>query len=208
MKKCYKCGIIKSLSDFNNNKNKKDGKASECRVCKNKIDREFNFKNRKPVKIYTIEEKKIAISDANKKYRESNREKLRIKNREYRLLNKQKINIKSKNKRASDSMFKLKSLLRHRICEAFKKSKWNKNKGSRILLGAEFDIVKLHIESKFDIRMSWENHGPKTWHIDHIIPLASATTEEELYNLCHYTNLQPLWWSDNLSKGSKLNFNT
>ena len=58
----------------------------------------------------------------------------------------------------------------------------------------------------FDERMSWENHGAKTWHIDHIIPLASAKTEEEVFLLCHYTNLQPLWWSDNLSKGSKLNF--
>ena len=105
-------------------------------------------------------------------------------------------------------MFKLKGTLRHRICEAFKKSKWNKNKGSKVLLGAEFNIVKLHIENKFDERMSWENHGPKTWHIDHIIPLASAKTEDELFKLCHYTNLQPLWWSDNLSKGTKLDFNT
>ena len=50
--------------------------------------------------------------------------------------------------------------------------------------------------------MSWENRNE--WHVDHIIPLCSAKTQEELYNLCHYTNLQPLWVKDNLTKGSKI----
>jgi hypothetical protein len=42
------------------------------------------------------------------------------------------------------------------------------------------------------------------WHIDHITPLSLATTEEELYKLNHYINLQPLWASENQSKGSKI----
>ena len=50
--------------------------------------------------------------------------------------------------------------------------------------------------------MSWDNYGE--WHIDHIIPLASATTEEGVLKLYHYSNLQPLWAKDNLSKGSKI----
>ena len=51
--------------------------------------------------------------------------------------------------------------------------------------------------------MTWENHGHGGWHIDHIIPLDSALSEEELYKLCHYTNLQPLWAKDNIRKGNK-----
>ena len=50
--------------------------------------------------------------------------------------------------------------------------------------------------------MSWENQGK--WHIDHIIPLSSAANEEELYKLCHFTNLQPMWATDNIRKGSKI----
>jgi hypothetical protein len=50
--------------------------------------------------------------------------------------------------------------------------------------------------------MSWDNYGE--WHIDHIIPLASADTEEEVLKLYHYTNLQPLWAIDNIRKGSKI----
>jgi hypothetical protein len=50
--------------------------------------------------------------------------------------------------------------------------------------------------------MSWSNHGK--WHIDHIIPLSSAKSKEELVKLCHYTNLQPLWALDNLGKANKI----
>ena len=57
--------------------------------------------------------------------------------------------------------------------------------------------------------MTWENYGEdeeknkvKAWHIDHIIPLSSAKSEDELIALSHYTNLQPLWAMDNLKKGA------
>lgn len=50
--------------------------------------------------------------------------------------------------------------------------------------------------------MTWDNYGK--WHIDHIVPLVSAKTEEEMYKLCHYTNLQPLWALDNIKKGDNL----
>jgi len=51
--------------------------------------------------------------------------------------------------------------------------------------------------------MSWSNHGD--WHIDHIIPVASAIDEEELYKLNHFSNLQPLWRDENLKKGDNFN---
>lgn len=50
--------------------------------------------------------------------------------------------------------------------------------------------------------MSWNNYGIY-WHIDHIIPLASAKNIEELYKLNHYTNLQPLEAKENMRKGSR-----
>ena len=49
--------------------------------------------------------------------------------------------------------------------------------------------------------MSWENQGK--WHLDHIIPISSAKTEEDVIRLNHYTNFQPLWAEDNFKKGKK-----
>jgi hypothetical protein len=50
--------------------------------------------------------------------------------------------------------------------------------------------------------MSFENHGK--WHLDHIVPISSAKTEEEVIALNHHTNFQPLWAFDNLSKGNRI----
>lgn len=65
-------------------------------------------------------------------------------------------------------------------------------------MGCTYLEVKNHLESKFEPWMSWENYGKYNgelnygWDIDHIIPLSSAKTEEELLKLFHYSNLQPL----------------
>lgn len=57
-----------------------------------------------------------------------------------------------------------------------------------------------YIEKQFVDGMCWDNYGE--WHIDHIKPLSKfdLTSLEEQYSANHYTNLQPLWKKDNLSK--------
>lgn len=54
--------------------------------------------------------------------------------------------------------------------------------------------------------MSWENYGIRGWHIDHIKPCASFDLSiiEEQKECFHYTNLQPLWWHENLAKSDKI----
>jgi len=69
-------------------------------------------------------------------------------------------------------------------------------------VGCEPSILIKHIESQFVDGISWDNYGK--WHLDHRIPLSMAKTEEELYKLCHFTNLQPMWAEENLKKGSKI----
>jgi hypothetical protein len=76
---------------------------------------------------------------------------------------------------------------------------WISKKSKSIeILGCSFEEFKLYLESKFEPWMTWENKGLYNgelnygWDIDHIIPISSATTEEEIIKLNHYTNLQPL----------------
>ena len=88
--------------------------------------------------------------------------------------------------------------------EFLKSKNITKNNSTFNIVGCPPIFLKEHLEKQFTDGMSWENHGLYGWHIDHIIPLASAKTEEEIYKLCHYTNLQPLWSTDNWKKGAKI----
>lgn len=74
------------------------------------------------------------------------------------------------------------------------------------LCGTSVSGLKIHLESLWRDGMNWNNYGPFGWHVDHKIPCASfdVTKIEELRMCFHYTNLQPLWWYENLSKGSKI----
>jgi hypothetical protein len=69
------------------------------------------------------------------------------------------------------------------------------------ILGCTIQEFKLHIEFQFKDGMSWDNRGE--WHIDHIMPLSMAKTEDELVRLNHYKNLRPLWAHENLTKSDK-----
>ena len=54
--------------------------------------------------------------------------------------------------------------------------------------------------------MTWDNYGKGGWDIDHIYPCSKfdLTQEENIYKMCHYTNLQPMWHLDNIRKGNKI----
>lgn len=98
----------------------------------------------------------------------------------------------------------LMSRLRARTCGAFRQQGFKKGTKTGDMLGCEWEFLKTHIGAQFTEGMSWENRH--LWHVDHIIPLASAKDEDTLIRLCHYSNLQPLWKRDNQSKGAKMPF--
>jgi hypothetical protein len=96
--------------------------------------------------------------------------------------------------------YKIASRLRCRIYKAIK----NKTNTSQELIGCNYDFLMGYLEKQFTNGMSWDNYGE--WHIDHRKPCASfdLSSPEQQKLCCHYTNLQPLWAKDNLSKGDKL----
>lgn len=106
--------------------------------------------------------------------------------------------------RRTDPLVALETNLRSIVRFAFKREGYKKPGKAERILGAPWVAVKTHIETQFRDGMTWENRGMRGWHVDHIIPLASANTQEELLRLCHYTNLQPLWGHENMKKSSRL----
>lgn len=105
-----------------------------------------------------------------------------------------------KEKRKTDPLFACKARLRSRMNMFFRNSGYAKPSQTEKLLGIDWGGFKTYFEKLFVNGMSWDNRD--LWHIDHVIPLNSAKTIEELEKLCHYTNLQPLWIKDNLIKGA------
>jgi hypothetical protein len=92
--------------------------------------------------------------------------------------------------------------MRVRICGYLKSKNISKNNKTFNIVGCTPEQLKEHLEKQFINGMSWNNRGD--WHIDHIIPLSSVKTEEELLKLFHYSNLQPLWAIDNIKKSNKI----
>lgn len=115
-------------------------------------------------------------------------------------------NARQKEKYHNDPKFALKKNLRDRLSKALKSKKWIKGSKFSQYIGCDLETLKKHFESKFKEGMTWDNYGngPNDWVIDHITPLASAETLEQIYELCHYTNLQPLWRIENSLKSDKI----
>jgi hypothetical protein len=174
---CGKCEEEKELCEFNKRKNRKGEiiLRGYCKSCHTKSSIFYAKKNPEKQKNNRI-----------KWYRN----------------NSKKLISKLKEKRNTDILYKLRIGIRTRVKQALK---FNFKKGKIIkLLGIDINGLKTYLESKFTEGMSWENYGLLGWHIDHIIPLSSAKTQEEFDLLCHYTNLQPLWAEDNLKKSNKI----
>ena len=137
-----------------------------------------------------------------KLYRDSNEEKIKKYRIKWKLDNKYYHLNYQKNRINNDHMFKLSRNVRSRINGYLKKHNIIKQNRTFDIVGCSPEFLREHIEKQFTEGMSWGLLGQHI-HIDHIIPLSSANTEEEIYKLCHYSNLQPLWAEDNLKKSNK-----
>lgn len=197
MKQCAKCKETKPLTEFNKNKKTKDGFQFRCKLCRNEYYRKYNLENKQKIK------------QIHQKWREENKEWVKANNKKYYKENKEKIKESYKDykkkylrkKRIEDPMFKLKQNVRSRTYQAIK-GKYKKNNTTIEYLGCGFLFYKEFLQKQFKKGMTFDNYGD--WHIDHIIPLASAKTEEELIKLFHYTNTQPLWAEENIKKSDKI----
>jgi hypothetical protein len=178
---CTLCNVIKPVSDFDKNKRQSKGFVNQCKLCR---------------------------SNKNKKRYKNNAEVRKKQTLEYYYNNKEKVyasrRIRRREREKTDLNFKLRRRLRNRLYYALKKKSWKKNTHFSEYIGCSREELIHHIESQFQPGMSWDNYG--MWEIDHQIALSLANTPEEMYALCHYTNLKPLWEKDNATKSNNVEF--
>lgn len=105
-------------------------------------------------------------------------------------------------RRKSNPLLKIAAMTRLVVWNSLTRKNFKKMKRTSEILGCSFEFFKEHIERQFIKGMSWDNR--KEWHVDHIVPLSSAVTEEEVIALTHFTNLRPMFATDNRKKGDKV----
>lgn len=230
-KECTKCKKNILLEEFNKDKNTKSGYRSHCKMCikLNYIKNSSIYKERqktdeyKEVKKQYYKNNREKLLQKNKQFKDNNKEKLieyrknkyqnnkenvLLYTKEYSIKNKEKIvkrNIEyQKNRIKNDALYKFSFYTRCNIRSSFKRGdvKYRKTNKASDILGCTIDYFREYIESKFLEAMTFDNYGE--WHLDHIIPIATAKNEQDIIRLNHYTNFQPLWAIDNMKKGKKL----
>lgn len=166
-KKCTKCGIVYPVDCFNKCKKNRSGLRSECRYCQKEIDR---------------------------KYREANREKERIRHKEYF------------EKRRQDPVKRLADDSRSRIRNAYEHGNKSENSFASKITGLSPNELRKYLIETYEANYGESFDENEKVEIDHIIPISLASSEEEVIKLCHYSNLQLLKAEDNKRKGTKENF--
>ncbi len=182
-KKCTKCKKEKTIDKFSKEKAGKYGVRGDCKSCnsiKHKKWREDNSEYEKERQKKWRDENPDYSAEWERNNKERRKEKRRL------------LFEKHPEKRVIAN-------LRTRIYHSLVGRKCSMMN----LVGCSAKELREHLESQFTEGMTWDNYGE--WHVDHIRPCASfdLSCVEQQRECFHYTNLQPLWAKDNLSKGSK-----
>jgi hypothetical protein len=197
LKKCTKCNEILPIHEFHNNKGTLLGLQNQCKKCKFTMDKNYRenppkgresflerqkesyqkYKNNSPEKYNLFLEKRRGTRDYSQEYQRT----------------------------ISNEMLNAKYSIRHCIISSLKIRNITKSKlvmKTEDILGCKFEVFKEYLESQFEEGMNWLNHGK--WHIDHKVPLYVGVTNDEIVKLNHYSNFQPLWATENMSKSKKM----
>jgi len=230
IKFCNRCKIEKKKELFGKDKSTKTQLSVYCKECTKVINKEKRLVNIDKIKVKLclkrqqpspktkkcrICEKEKGINDFSKNinhkygfhdackecyidawriYCSQNRNKIRAINRKSYLINREK--------NENNPAFVVARLTRRRIFDACRAQMIKPKLKPLELIGCSWQQFAEYLESKFGDKLSWDNRGLHGWHIDHIKPCASfdLSDEQQLKQCFHYTNCQPLWYSDNISK--------
>jgi len=213
---CMECARIKASSNYHSNRDaiaaqRRAKYATDAEIAQASKDR--TARHRAVIGRDALREKDAAYYEANcerikaraRNWSAHNRERKRQTNTAWNKANpgaaRQHQRIYEKRRRERDPIYALGERIGSAIRQSLIKNGYTKKNRVSEILGCSFAEFSAHIERQFLRGMSWENRSD--WHIDHIIPISTAKTEDEVIALHHFTNLRPLWAVDNAEKGDK-----
>lgn len=181
----------------------------EKKALRNKQERERRLKN--PEKFKANKKKwNDKNKDYFKKWAENNKEHKALYNKEWVKNNlekhKERRNKYENTKRQNNPTYKFICNIRGLINTSFKRGKNYSIKSNKTeeILGCTLEYFIEYITNYNGNKYFIESFGKKGFHIDHIKPISLASTKEEIMALCHYTNLRPLFWIENIQKSNNL----
>jgi 5-methylcytosine-specific restriction endonuclease McrA len=200
LKKCSVCSSVKEEINFYSCKSGKNNLCAMCISCEKERVRIYRLKNKKikipdspEVAMYKVEIKKEKAMI----WRVKNIEIIRLKSRERYKNNPPKPQCKNKyfrERRKKDPIFKLSMDIRSSISLCLKRNSLYKKSNTKDILSCTFDFFSKWLDlSKYN----------KDSHLDHVIPISLAITEEEVLALNHYSNFQLLPSKENIRKGNR-----
>lgn len=211
-KVCSKCGECKPATTQFFYKHSKciGGLNAACKACCQTRNKSWAASNKEKVasikREWKVRNPGKVREQANGR-RAENADYVNARQREWREKNSDAVKEKARQymriKYQANLLYQLNAKVRSAIHKGMRSVNKSKRYRSIEALGCSFDFFVSHIERQFASGMQWEKMGTEI-HIDHIVPLATAQTEEDVIRLNHHTNLRPMWAKDNLSKGAQI----
>lgn len=188
-KLCKDCNLVLPACNFSRDKSKKSGLCTYCKPCKKKRMDTYYSENWKIISKRATDwgrKNRDRVSEMGAARRYARRDELLPKRRQ-----------KHKDRMASDINYRLNHCVRAHLRRVVKRG------GVSGTLGYGTDDLKKRMEVQFSKGMSWDNYGD--WEIDHKIPIstfiARGIVDSRVINTL--SNLQPMWKSENRSKGAR-----
>lgn len=225
---CRRCGkeLPLTLEYFYRNGN--SNYQYFCKPCMAIRKKEWASANKEKIKDYDArkrkersDEQRSKIASYLKTYYSENKDKIREQKHKYYLAHKEEVrrNHKDNSQRINkckrerenrmyreDPLFRIKKQCRNAIYKSFARKGFVKWQLAEDITGMPVSDLCDYLLKTYLELYGCEWDGKEEVHIDHIVPLATATTEEEVKKLCHYSNLQLLKAFDNLSKHDKKDY--
>lgn len=196
---------------------------SICKSCKSERDKEENHKpatdappktcgkceKEQPAKEFRYQSKVCSTCEKDRLYewRKENPDKFKEICKKYREKEdyREKQNTYKRIRYETELNYKLQTLYRARVRNFIKGGTKTGKEKYETLLGCSWDTLRIWLESNFVDGISWENYGT-VWHIDHTMPCSvfDFSIEENRKVCFNWTNLFPMFGSDNLSKSAKI----